>query len=105
MSRQIKMLGVVIMVCYVAAFAKLNQIQVLEASEYNDRPENTRAQLRDFNSPRGEIVSADGVVLATSEERRAQLRYQRVYPEGSLFAHITGYYSFSLGSSGSTTPS
>ncbi len=100
MSRQIKMLGVVIMVCYVAAFAKLNQIQVLEASEYNDRPENTRAQLRDFNSPRGEIVSADGVVLATSEERRAQLRYQRVYPEGSLFAHITGYYSFSLGSTG-----
>ena len=100
MSRQIKMLGLVIMVCYVAAFAKLNQIQVLEASNYNDRPENTRAQLRDFNSPRGEIVSADGVVLATSEERRAQLRYQRVYPEGSLFAHITGYYSFSLGSTG-----
>lgn len=100
MSRQIKMLGVVIMVCYVAAFAKLNQIQVLEASDYNDRPENTRAQLRDFNSPRGEIVTADGVVLASSEERRAQLRYQRVYPEGSLFAHITGYYSFSLGSTG-----
>ncbi len=100
MSRQIKVLGVVIIVCYVAAFAKLNQLQVLEASDYNDRPENTRAQLRDFNRPRGEIVSADGVTLATSEERRAQLRYQRLYPEGSLFAHITGYYSFSLGSTG-----
>lgn len=100
MSRQIKILGIVIMVCYIAAFAKLNQLQVLEASEYNDRPENTRSQLRDFNRPRGDIVSADGVVLATSEERRAELRFQRVYPEGELFAHLTGFYSFRLGSTG-----
>lgn len=100
MNRQIKILGVVIMVCYVAAFLKLNQIQVLDASKYNDRPENTRAQLRDFNRPRGDIVTADGEIAATSEERRAELRYQRVYPEGELYAHITGYYSFRLGSTG-----
>lgn len=100
MNRQIKVLGAVIIVCYLAAFVKLNQIQVLNASEYNDRPENTRAQLRDFNRPRGDIVSADGLVLATSEERRAELRFQRVYPEGDLFAHVTGYYSFLLGSTG-----
>ncbi|MFN7151487.1 MAG: hypothetical protein ACK4V6_18660, partial [Microthrixaceae bacterium] len=71
MKRQIKVLGAVILICYVAAFAKLNQIQILQASTYNDRPENTRAQLRDFNRPRGDIVSADGVLLATSEDRRA----------------------------------
>ncbi len=100
MSRQIKALGVVILLAYVAAFVKLNQVQVLEASAYNDRPENTRAQLRDFNEPRGDILTADGVLLATSEERRADLRYQRVYPEGDRYAHVTGYYSFLLGSTG-----
>jgi peptidoglycan glycosyltransferase len=100
MTKQIRILAAVILLCYVAIFAKLNQIQVIEASEYNDRPENTRAQLRDFNRPRGDIVTADGVVAATSEERRADLRYQRVYPEGDLFAHITGFYSFRLGSTG-----
>ena len=100
MSKQIRILAAVILLCYVAIFVKLNQIQVLEASEYNDRPENTRAQLRDFNRPRGDIVTADGVIAATSEERRSDLRYQRVYPEGDLFAHITGYYSFRLGSTG-----
>ncbi|CAN5598286.1 penicillin-binding protein 2 [soil metagenome] len=100
MNRQIKILGVVIMLCYVAAFLKLNQIQVLDASKYNDRPENTRTQLRDFNRPRGDIVTADGQIAATSEEQRAQLRYQRVYPEGDLYAHITGYYSFRLGATG-----
>lgn len=100
MNRQIKVLGAVVIACYLAAFVKLNQVQVLDASDYNDRPENTRAQLRDFNRPRGDIVTADGVVLATSEERRAELRYQRVYPEAQLYAHVTGYYSFRLGSTG-----
>jgi peptidoglycan glycosyltransferase len=100
MNKQIRILGVVIMVCYVAVFVKLNQIQVVQASKYNDRPENTRAQLRDFNRPRGDIVTADGQIAATSEERRAELRYQRVYPAGDLYAHITGYYSFRLGSTG-----
>ena len=100
MNKQIRILAAVILLCYVAIFVKLNQIQVIEASEYNDRPENTRAQLRDFNRPRGDIVTADGIPIATSEERRADLRYERVYPEGELFAHITGYYSFRLGSTG-----
>ncbi|MFM7063191.1 MAG: peptidoglycan D,D-transpeptidase FtsI family protein [Actinomycetes bacterium] len=55
---------------------------------------------RDFNRPRGDIVTSDGTVVATSEERRAALRYQRVYPQGDLYAHTTGYFSFTLGSAG-----
>lgn len=100
MNKQIKALAVVILVCYTALFAKLNQVQVLDADRYNERPENTRSLQRDFNQPRGDIVTADGAVAATSEERRAALRYQRVYPEGELFAPVTGFYSFSLGSDG-----
>lgn len=100
MNRQIRRLGAGLLVLYLALFVKLNQVQVFQAAELNDRPENTRALQRDFNEPRGAIVSADGAVLAFSEERRAALRYQRVYPEGDLFAHVTGYFSFSLGSTG-----
>jgi len=99
-NKQIKLLAVAILVCYTALFVKLNQVQVLDAGRYNSRPDNTRSLQRDFNQPRGDIVTADGSVAATSEERRAALRYQRVYPEGELFAPITGFYSFSLGSDG-----
>lgn len=100
MNRQIRRLGIALLVIYVALFVKLNQVQVFEAEALTDRPENTRVLQRDFNEPRGDIVSADGAVLATSEERRAALRYQRIYPDGELFAHVTGFYSFSLGASG-----
>ena len=100
MNRQIKALGVIVIICYVAVFAKLNQVQVLQAQAYSDRPDNTRQLQRDFNQPRGDILTADGKTAATSEERRAALRYQRVYPDGELLSAVTGYYSFTLGSDG-----
>lgn len=100
MNRQIRRLGVVFIVMYAVLFVKLNQVQVFQAAELTDRPENTRVLQRDFNEPRGDIISADGAVLATSKERRAALRFQRVYPDEGLFAHVTGYYSFSLGATG-----
>ena len=100
MNKQIKVLAVAILVCYSVLFVKLNQVQILDAGKYNRRIDNTRSIQRDFNQPRGDIVTADGAVAATSEERRSALRYQRVYPEGDLFAHVTGYYSFNLGSDG-----
>ncbi|MCZ7627598.1 MAG: hypothetical protein M5U19_00125 [Microthrixaceae bacterium] len=80
MNRQIRRLGVVFIVMYAVLFVKLNQVQVFQAAELTDRPENTRVLQRDFNEPRGDIISADGAVLATSKERRAALRFQRVYP-------------------------
>ncbi len=100
MRRQIALLGAAILICYVALFVKFNQIQVFQADALNGRSDNTRQLQRDFNEPRGSIITADGVLAAFSEERRATLRYQRVYPEGDLLAGVTGYYSFGLGSSG-----
>jgi peptidoglycan glycosyltransferase len=99
-KRQLKALGAAIVVCYALLFLKLNQVQVLQADAYNSRPENTRALQRDFNQPRGDIRTADDVVIARSVERRAALRFQREYPQDDLFAHVTGYYSFTLGSDG-----
>jgi len=100
MNRRIRLLALVVLVAYSVLFVKLNQVQVLQASSLNDRPDNTRALQRDFNRPRGDIVTADGTVVATSEARRASLRFQRRYPEGEQWAHVTGYFSFTLGSSG-----
>lgn len=100
MSRQIKALGAAILVCYLALFVKLNQVQVIQAQALSDRPDNTRQLQRDFNQPRGDIVTADAKVVATSTEQHAALRYQRVYPYDELFSGIAGYYSFTFGSDG-----
>ncbi len=102
MNRQIRRLGIGMLVLFAALFVQLNVVQVFRAESYNANPNNTRAVTRDFNRARGQIVAADGTVLARSEavEGNGQLDRQRVYPEGALFGHVTGYYSFAAGFSG-----
>lgn len=101
MNARIRRLAVGLLVCYVALFVQLNILQVGREEELASDPRNDRQTIRDFNRPRGEIVSADGVVLALSEpvdDPEAELKYRRVYPTGSLFGGITGYYTFNYGS-------
>ena len=100
MTRQIRALGLGLIICFVVLFVQLNRLTVFQAAQLNNNPNNTRDILRDFSQPRGSITTADGVVIARSVPSGDRFEYQREYPAGQLFAHITGYYSFTLGSSG-----
>ena len=100
MNRQIRALGIAMVVLFVALFAQLNYIQVLKADDLANNPGNNRLAVRDFSSPRGEIRTADGVVIARSVPVDTPFERLREYPEGALFAHITGYFSFTYGSDG-----
>jgi penicillin-binding protein A len=101
MNRHIRFLGIGLMVCFAALFVQLNRIQVFDQRELQANPVNNRQIERDFSRPRGAIITADGVVVADSVEvPGAELRRSRVYPEGDLYAHTTGYFSFQFGSEG-----
>jgi peptidoglycan glycosyltransferase len=100
MTRQIRAFGVFMLLCFALLFVQLNRLTVFQAAELNENPINTREVIRDFSSPRGTITSADGAVLARSDPSDDRFELQRVYPEGPLFAHVTGYFSLNLGSDG-----
>jgi peptidoglycan glycosyltransferase len=99
-NRQIRRLGIAMLVLFGALFVQLNVIQVIRADTYNDNPNNTRAIVRDFSLPRGQIVAADGTVLARSVPAEGRFERRREYPEGELFAEATGYFSFIAGAAG-----
>lgn len=100
MNRSIRQLALGLMAGYIALFVMLNYWQVGQTEELASQPENTRALIREFNRPRGPIVSADGVVLARSvpAEGASSVDFVRQYPTGDLFANVTGYHTFGLGS-------
>ncbi len=100
MNRQIRQLAAGLMVCYVALFVALNYWQVGQEEELSVRLDNTRAIRREFEQPRGPIVTSDGVVAAESilNPQGSQYRFRRVYPTGDLYGHVTGYYTFAFGS-------
>ena len=128
MNRQLRRLGIGLLACYVALFAMTNYVQVLRAGSLNRDPRNTRAIVRDFDHERGQILTADGTVLActvpvTSDPALGQVanppdapppaldcsrpalkvgsfEFQRLYPQRELFGHLTGYFNFNFGATG-----
>lgn len=102
MNKQIFRLGVGMLACYLALFAMVNYVQVVRADDLNDDPRNTRAIVRDFDRDRGEILTADGVVIARTDPapEGGQFEFQRSYPLGDLFAHTTGFFNFGFGADG-----
>ncbi|MDP9440955.1 MAG: penicillin-binding protein 2 [Actinomycetota bacterium] len=100
MNRQIRRVGIVLMVLFGALFLQLNYLQVIRADDLANDPRNTRVAVRDFSRARGQIVSADGTVIAKSVPVNDAFEVQRQYPEGELFGHITGFFSFTYGATG-----
>lgn len=101
MNRQIRQLAIGLMTCYIVLFATLNYWQVAQEEELSANIENTRAVRREFNKPRGPIITADGVIAARSVENPdpdADFDRIREYPTGDLLAGATGYFTLSFGS-------
>ncbi len=100
MDGAIRRLGLFLMLLFVVLFAQLNYIQVFRADELNNRGDNSRPVDLAFSRARGSVSTADGVLLARSVETDTFYQYQREFPEGELYAHITGYFNFAFGATG-----
>ncbi len=100
MNKQIRRLGLFLMVCFVALFVQLNYVQVLRAHDLNTRPGNSRPIDQAFGRTRGTISTADGTVIARSVPSGDHFKYQRQFPEKDLFGAVTGYFNFTFGATG-----
>ena len=100
MNRNIRILGIALILCFVALFVQLNRIQIFQQKELQENQSNMRSVVRDFNRERGEIITIDGEIIAESFKVEGQLEYERTYPFGDLYAHSTGFFSFQYGADG-----
>lgn len=99
MNRPIVRLFGLVVLLFAVLVAFTSRWTIFEASALRENPENRRGFLEQQRIPRGEIVAADGTVLARSVRREEGI-YERVYPTGSLFANAIGYYFPTPGSTG-----
>lgn len=100
MNRAIRRVGIAIVLLVVVLVAQLTYLQVFHADSLADDPRNVRSAIRDFSRPRGEILTADGQIVARSVKTDDELKFQREYPFGATFAQIAGYQSFVFGNTG-----
>ena len=97
MNTPLRRLSAVVAVLFVALFGSSTYVQFVSASWLNNHPGNARTIYKEYSRERGPIV-AGKASLATSKPVNDVYKYQRTYPDGPLFAHVTGWYAAALAS-------
>lgn len=99
MNRELSRVSLLLVCMFVALFGSSSIIQWAQADALRSDPRNSRTILASFAAERGAIL-VDGVPVAQSVPSGDQYEWQRVYPQGALYAPVTGYYSLGQGNSG-----
>lgn len=92
MNTPLRRLTSVVIVMFLALMLGSTWVQFVTAPDLNADERNVRTLYREFGTPRGPIVVA-GETIASSVPVDDVFGYQRVYTNGPLYAHLTGYYS------------
>lgn len=100
MNRQLRRVGTLILLMFVALFCSTTIIQVFSADQLKADPRNIRTLDDSYSAERGEILDADGNVLAKSVPSKDVYKYQRVYTNPKLYADVTGYFTFNQANPG-----
>ncbi|MGZ4646850.1 MAG: penicillin-binding transpeptidase domain-containing protein, partial [Blastococcus sp.] len=98
MNAPLRRVAISVLVLFTLLILNVNYIQVVRSDELRTNPSNTRQLTEQYSRQRGSIVVA-GNDIAKSVRTNDQLAYLRQYPQGSIYAPVTGYYSLVYGSS------
>ncbi len=96
MNRPIRNIAVACLVLFTALLLNANLVQFVQADSLNDRNGNKRVINEEFSRDRGAIL-VDGKPVAESVASDDEYKFQRRYPEGGLYAPLTGYFSYIYG--------
>ncbi|HEY3375494.1 MAG TPA: penicillin-binding protein 2 [Candidatus Aquicultor sp.] len=91
MNKRIGRLAAFFCALFLMLIGNLTYLQFIAVRDLTTRPENVRPLLAEQRIQRGNIMTADGAILATS--KKTSDGYLRLYPEGKITAPITGFYS------------
>jgi peptidoglycan glycosyltransferase len=88
----LRRVAISVLVLFTLLIINVNYIQVVRADKLRGNSSNTRVLAEEYNRERGSII-VDGKEIALSTATKGRLKYLRQYPQGELYAGVTGYYS------------
>jgi peptidoglycan glycosyltransferase len=96
-NKPIRRVAFVAMIMFGLLLANGTYMMIVRQSALAAEPQNRRVRDAEFAQDRGAILAAGQTELATTEPIDDTFKYQRVYPDGELYAPITGFYSYDHG--------
>lgn len=97
MTRYIRYAAVFCALLLASLLVNATRIQVFQARSYDENPANRRQNIALYSRPRGNIL-VGGEPVTGSRDTGEQLRYERTYTDGPLYAPVTGFASQEYGS-------
>ncbi|MFK4098521.1 penicillin-binding transpeptidase domain-containing protein [Streptomyces sp. NPDC019531] len=79
-----------------ALLVNATRVQVLQARAHDENPANRRENIARYGLRRGDIL-VGGLPVTGSRDTGEQLRYERTYTDGPLYAPVTGFASQEYG--------
>lgn len=92
MTRYIRHACAFCVLLLVALLVNAARVQVVQSGSYAANPANRRATIALYQQPRGDIV-VGGRPVTGSVDTGEQLRWERTYRDGPLYAPVTGFAS------------
>lgn len=99
MNKPIRRLSIVVMVMMALLLGNITYGALFRYDDLNAHQQNRRARDAEFDQNRGAILVGN-TPIARSVPVNTRFKYQREYPGGSLYAPVTGFYSYTYGRSG-----
>ena len=93
MNRALKRISLAVLAMFLLLLINVNYIQGFDTTALSKLPFNTRTITNQAQFERGSIITADGVTIAASKPVNDIFKYQRYYPDGVVYAPVTGYDS------------
>ncbi|KNH19540.1 peptidoglycan glycosyltransferase [Arthrobacter sp. ZBG10] len=100
MNQAIRNSWVAAVAMFALIFGAISFVQVVGADDLKANPLNQRAVLQNFCNDRGAIIVGGDPVAESVEGTSEVCAFQRTYPQGDLYAGLTGYFSQSYGATG-----
>ena len=94
MNKPIRNLAVGCLLLFAALLVNATYVQYWQAddlSSLSKHPDNKRVRDAEFSRDRGAIL-VRGKAVAESNKSDDDYKFQRVYPLGPEYAHLTGYF-------------
>ncbi|GGS00869.1 penicillin-binding protein [Streptomyces humidus] len=92
MTRHIRHAAVFCALLLAALLVNAARVQLVQSGSYDANPANRRGSIARYAQPRGDIL-VGGTPVTGSRDTGEQLRYERTYQDGPLYAPVTGFAS------------
>jgi cell division protein FtsI/penicillin-binding protein 2 len=80
-----------------ALLIRANWLQYMKADELATDENNRRVLINQYSTPRGDIIVGAKAVTDSVESKGSDLKFERAYKDGPMYAPVTGFASQAVG--------